>query len=69
MNYTNEIYNKFVKDMTKAGFNVEDYCGRNFYNGPAVIVEADEFQDVCAATKVRLQSDSMGKTGLVVYPR
>lgn len=66
--YTNPNYIKFVEDMREAGYPVQHYCGRWYYEGPAVVTE-DYFdeQDVIRATSVRVRSDSMGH-GRVVYP-
>lgn len=67
---TNEgKYQQFTADMRDAGYVVKHYDGRNFYHGPAVEIDADDFQDVVRATKLLLVSDQMGKRGLVVYPR
>jgi hypothetical protein len=46
----------------------EEYHGRNFYEGPAVVVRRSQLQDVIRATSVDVQWDQMGKDGLVVYP-
>lgn len=62
-----ERFKKFTQDMKKAGYTVESYQGRYFYDGPAVICERDEFQDVLRATTVKVIWDSMG-LGFVIYP-
>lgn len=62
-------YITFQKDMERAEYVVEEYHGRNFYVGPAIIIEAGELQEVIRATAINLQWDTMGKNGLVVYPR
>lgn len=31
-------------------------------------IEASEYQDVVRSTDVQLQHDSMGRSGLIVYP-
>lgn len=68
MRYDNEICNQFVDDMEAAGYDVEHYRGRSFWTGPAVrATERDREQDIIRATKVRLQSDSMG-LGSIWYP-
>lgn len=59
---------KFKRDMIRAGFEPETYRGRFFYKGYAVVCGDEQFQEVLAATKVKLQWDQMGK-GLVVYPK
>lgn len=51
---------KFRRDMKKAGFEVIDYKGRFFYDGPAVICRPNQRQEVYRSTDVRLQSDNMG---------
>ncbi len=67
MKYDNAVCNQFVTDMEQAGFDVEHYHGRFFWEGPAVRCEREDEQDVIRATKVRLQSDSMG-LGTIFYP-
>lgn len=64
LTYDNPQCNQFVADMEDAGFEVEHYRGRNFWTGPAV---RGEMQDVARATKVRIQTDSMG-LGVICYP-
>lgn len=64
----NARYATFRHDMDRAGYCVKEYNGKNFYTGPAVFVEADDLQEVIRATTVRLQTDQMGKSGIVVYP-
>ena len=62
-----ERHEKFTEDMEAAGFEIKNYRGRNYYDGPAVVCEYKQEQDVIRATTLRLTSDSMGK-GLVIYP-
>ncbi len=62
-------YTQFRQDMTEADFDVQEYGGRNYYQGPATVVDTSEYQDVVRATSVRLQTDNMGKSGIVVYPK
>jgi len=64
-----ERYQQFRSDMEGAGYEVGHYRGRSFYEGPSVRVESDELQDVIRSTRINVQWDSMGKSGLVVYPR
>lgn len=64
-----ERYAKFKEDMEGAGYEVEDYQGRNFYDGPAVTVDSGELQEVIRTTTVALQWDQMGRDDLVIYPR
>jgi hypothetical protein len=64
--YENANYQRFVKDMEKAGLEPYNYRGRFWYEGPAVNV--DDIQDALSATKVKCQWDNMG-LGWVVYPR
>ena len=62
-------HERFANDMKLAGYKVNgDYHGRWFYEGPAIVVEKEELQSAIRATKVNLQWDEMGKSGLVVYP-
>lgn len=56
----------FAEDMKEAGLAVQEYRGRFWWKGPAVMV--DDIQDALGATKVRCQWDHMG-LGWVVYPR
>ena len=63
----NKKFAQFEEDMEKAGRKVENYRGRNFYNGPAVIVDESELQDVIRETKVQLQWDAMGKSDIIIY--
>lgn len=51
------------------GWELREYHGRAGYTGPAVYVDVCELQDVIRATTMMLTWDSLGKTGLVVYPR
>lgn len=68
--YSNEIYERFCREIeAETNFEIKHYKGRWFYEGPAIFVEDNDFQAVVRATTMPLQSDEMGKTGLVVYPR
>jgi len=63
-------YDKFRKDMEDAGYEVIEYGGRYFYQGPAVTTSKDEdidLQDIIRATDLRLQWDNLG-FDKVVYP-
>ncbi len=60
-------YTQFKKDMECAGFKVEHYRGRNFYDGPSVFVTKSELQDVIRATELNLRWDTLGVSGLVIY--
>lgn len=60
-------YQQFREDMEDAGFDVEDYGGRNYYEGPAVRIEQGDLQNVIRSTSVKLQWDQLG-LGLIVYP-
>ena len=58
----------FRSECEAAGFVVEHYRGRFFYEGPAVRCESEaEYQDVMRATTVRVQRDQLGR-GWIVYP-
>lgn len=64
-----ERYAKFKEDLEEAGFDVEDYKGRNFFAGPAVRIDStNELQEVIRATEINVQWDQLG-LGLIVYPR
>lgn len=56
---------QFVEDMENAGFEVEHYRGRFFWEGPAVRV--GDTTDATRVTQVRTQFDQMG-LGYIVYP-
>ena len=62
-------YRTFRADMEAVGFEVTEYRGRYFYQGPAVRIHAGELQTVIRATEVSLMWDQLGKDGLIVYPR
>jgi hypothetical protein len=63
-------FRRFVEELTAAGFKAQlgHYRGRNYYEGPAVEVDRIDEQAVIRATSMRLQSDHMGRDGLVLYP-
>lgn len=65
LRYNNRHCNQFVEDMEDAGFEVEHYRGRSFWEGPAVRV-ADPGDATCE-TKIKCQFDSLGR-GYIVYP-
>ena len=54
--------------MEKAGFFVADYRGRNYYEGPAVSVDRSQLLEALRATKVKVITDQLGKTGSIIYP-
>ncbi len=69
LKYVDPQCNRFVDNMEGAGFAVEHYRGRNFWQGPAVSVDGTaELQQVIRATDVNLQWDTLGKTAYIVYP-
>lgn len=65
-----EIHEKFTEDMEKAGYYVEFYKGRNFYEGPAVKTNQgiDGLQKAIRATKQIVVWDQLG-SDYVLYPR
>lgn len=64
-----ERYDLFRDECKEAGLDVEDYSGRNYYEGPAVrAADFDEECDIIRATTGRLQTDNLGR-GSIVYPR
>jgi hypothetical protein len=63
-----ERHRRFIETFQDhEGFRTE-YRGRFSYVGPALIIEEHDLQDVIRMSSVRLLWDSMGKTGLVVFP-
>ena len=71
-NYQNPVHQNFKEHAEAAGYEVEDYQGRFGYFGPCVKVkDNEEFQRFLREinTDIRLQWDSLGKSGKVVYPR
>jgi hypothetical protein len=64
---SNERHQQFTADMEAAGYEVRPYRGRDFYDGPAVIVEPNRLQDVIRAASIRVQWDNLGHD-IVVYP-
>jgi len=68
MKYEKKHHIIFVERAKEAGFEVEHYHGRNFWEGPAVRVrDSYEAQELIRATSMRLQSDNMG-LGFIYYP-
>lgn len=68
--YSNPKVVKFVKDMERAGYEMEHYKGRFYWEGPAVRTSGKRgpsLQDVMHATRVKLQYDNMGLDH-IVYP-
>jgi hypothetical protein len=59
----------FIRNMKGHGYEVRYYVGRNFWRGPAVVVDRAEFHDVIRATFIDLQTDEMGKSDIIVYPK
>lgn len=69
--YEQARYQAFVNEITYelGAERLEHYEGRGFYRGPAVRCDAEELNDVIRATTVRVQWDTMGKSGYIVYPK
>lgn len=63
--YTEPDYVRFVADMIAAGLEVRHYHGRNFYQGPAVVVRV--VKRASRHTTVDCQWDRLGNE-MVVYP-
>ncbi len=62
-----EKHVKFIEDMELAGLPIKcDYQGRNFYHGPAVVVE--NVQYALSKTSVPCTWDNMGHDW-IVYPK
>ena len=66
-NYTDLKARKFVYQMLQNGFQVQHYNGRNFYQGPTVVVDSGERDSVARACDCQLQSDNMGYN-IILYP-
>ena len=66
--YINSECSRFVSDMKAAGYEVEHYCGRLCYEGPAVRCAKYRHQSIERATSVQLQTDCVDDANLVVYP-
>lgn len=69
-NYTNQTVLQFVEDMRSAGYDVEHYHGRFYWQGPAVRTDeagTPSLQDVIRATTIPVQWDNMGYDW-IVYP-
>ena len=66
--YDQGNHRKFVEEMKMVGREVEHYTGRNFYEGPSIHCDRSELEDVIRASTVRLGWESLGKSGLVVWP-
>lgn len=76
--YDREDFQTFVEDMRRLLEDgdlrsehpqVQHYRGRFYYEGPAFFIDdGDDLQTVIRATTVRLQWDSLGRSGNVVYP-
>jgi len=65
-----DVQKKFRKAMEEKNRDIEFYHGKWFYKGWATrATDFDELQDVIRATKVKLQWDTLGKTGYIVYPQ
>lgn len=65
-----ETYRVFRRDMKAAGYEVYEYRGRFWYQGPAVNTDrrnGPDLDDIIAATTVKVQWDGMG-LDQVVYP-
>lgn len=56
---------RFMRDMKRAGIRMQVYRGRFWWKGPGVVVK--NIHIPLHATKVKCQSDSMGKD-VIVYP-
>jgi hypothetical protein len=67
--YTKAAALQFVEDAEDAGYEVEHYEGRAYWEGPSIEVDSlFELQRALAQISVPCQWDSMGKTGYVLYP-
>lgn len=63
-----ERHRRFIETFQDHERFRTEYRGRFSYVGPALIIEGRDLQDVIRMSNVRLLWDSLGKTGLVVYP-
>lgn len=68
MKWTDERHKRFEEDLERAGYEVVEYHGRYSYHGPSVKCDSSELQSVLRATLVRVVWDTLGKSGLVIYP-
>lgn len=64
MNCKDDIYD-FILDMGHAGYSIRYYRGRNFYKGPAVVV--DSLDEIFCFTRVKCQWDNLGRQ-YIIYP-
>ncbi len=65
-----KAYVQFRADMQEAGFDVREYRGRFYYEGPAVETDRENgpcLQEIQRATRVKVQYDNLG-LDLIVYP-
>ena len=64
----NDTYRKFAVQCKEAGYEVQWYRGRGFYEGPSVTVDTwDDVLKVCHVVTMQVKTDNMG-LGHVVYP-
>lgn len=64
-----ERQEQFEKDMKAGGWRISPYRGRNFYRGPATVIDREVLQQVLRATGLTLLWDELGKENLVIYPK
>jgi len=64
-----EMYKIWEEQMTREGFEVKQYQGRFYYQGPAIFCEdSDEFAKAKYLSPCKTQWEEFGKRGYVVYP-
>jgi hypothetical protein len=68
MSYTNEAYNIFAEEFSDNDEFRPEYSGRNGYSGPALVILESELHKTIRAVDVEIQTDQIGKNGLIVYP-
>jgi hypothetical protein len=64
------LHATFTAQASAAGFAVTHYEGRDYYSGPAVDCSSHgELLRLVRATTMRIETDELGKSGFVAYPR
>lgn len=66
----NPNYCKFIEGLLGSDYiyDLREYKGRFWYDGPAVVTSSDNFSEIAQLTGVKLQQDNMG-LDVVIYPK